>query len=128
MENYDFYIKTLTLIHKCGVYWYYPVCARLFWLSCAFVCDHRKRRAASPGLWGQRTPRGKGKGQGYGHYNLWANAALLGRDLLGKSTLFFPKKLTFLFRPRDPSKKLWQVLGINFLQFLALESCSKGEL
>ena len=56
------------------------------------------------------------------------DAALLGRDLLGKSTLFLFDPKSYFFRPRDPSKKLWQVLGINFLQFLALESFSKGEL
>ncbi len=32
----------------------------------------------------------------------------------------------YFFRPRDPSKKLRQVLGISFLQFLALESLFKG--
>ncbi len=53
--------------------------------------------AASPGLGGQRTPMGQGQGQGYGHYNLWANAALLGRDLLGKNTLLFVDPKSYFF-------------------------------
>ena len=42
--------------------------------------------------------------------------------------VFSPTHKYLFFRPRDPSKKMWQVLGIKLLQFLAQESFSKVEL
>ncbi len=45
---------------------YYPFCARLFWLSCAFICDHRKRGGGKPRSGGAAHPQGQGQGQGYG--------------------------------------------------------------
>ena len=83
------------------------------------------------GPWRQ-SARSRGSGgleatQGNDHYNLWGGAG----EFLKKKGLpqaFFPQKTHLFFRPRDPSKKMWQVLGIKLLQFLAQESFSKGEL
>ena len=83
--------------------------------------------AASPGLGGQRTPRGKGKGKDMGITTYGGGAGEFLKQKVSRRR-FFPQKTHLLFRPRDPSKKMWQVLGIKLLQFLAQESFSKGEL
>ena len=83
--------------------------------------------AASPGLGGQRTPRGKGKGKDMGITTYGLTRHSWGATSWEKVPYFSSKTYLF-FRPRDPSKKLRQVLGISFLQVLALESFFKGEL
>ena len=75
---------------------------------------------------GQPTPRGKGKGKDMGITTYGGAGEFLKKKLAAGA--FSQKQTHLFFRPRDPSKKLWQVLGINFLQFLALESFFKGEL
>ncbi len=85
--------------------------------SLVLSCGHRKRGGGKPRSGGAAHPQGQGQGQGYGHYNLWADAVLLGGTSWGKVP-FSGKLKKYSFLASGPSyrrgaRKMLPGAGLN---------------